>query len=88
MMTKVDDVETRTFLAFNDGENEIEMSYRGLLNLQEGDIINLIRTMEEMPIKPGNYIIRRDEIPNQMTLSPDNSKPDSIYRYFNLEILS
>lgn len=87
MMTRIDNIETRTILTFNDGENETEMSYRGLLNLQEGDIINLTRTMEEMPVKPGNYIIRRDNIPNQMSLSFDNDKPDSIYRYFNLEIL-
>jgi len=86
-MAETNNIETRTVLTFNDGENEIERSYKGLLNLREGDIVNLLRTSEEMPVRPGNYVIRRVNISNQMSLSLDGNNPDSIYRYYDLEFL-
>ncbi|MEW5897179.1 MAG: hypothetical protein AB1668_05775 [Nanoarchaeota archaeon] len=81
-------LETRTVLMFRDGAREWERSYQGLLTLQEGDTINVIRTSENFPISPGDYRIQKGSIPNQMSIALDETKPDNIYRYFVCEKLS
>ena len=75
----------KTVINFCDGDEELSVTYNGLINLQEGDIINL-RGSKEMLVSNGNYVIRRGHISNQMTLH--SNKPDSIYRYLECEKLS
>jgi hypothetical protein len=87
-MEHTNNLETITVMTFHDGNRLFARSYQGLLNFQEGDIINLIGTSREMPVSPGNYVIRRGNIPNQMSLVLDNeSKPDHVYRYYDCERL-
>ena len=87
-MAEHNDLEAVTVMTFHDVDKEFARSYQGLLNFQEGDIVNLIRTSQEMPVSPGNYVIRRSHIPNQMGLAlDDEAKPDSVYRYYKCERL-
>lgn len=74
-----------TVIEFRDhGENSgFSRVYEGLLNFQEGDMINLIGS--NAPVSQGNYVLRRKTIQNQMALNLD--EPDSIYRYFIAEKL-
>jgi hypothetical protein len=75
-------------LTFHDNEEEFARCYEGLINFQEGDIITLIRTSKEMPVSPGNYVIRRRHIPNALSFAlDDESKPDQILRQYDLEKL-
>ena len=87
-MEHTNSLEAITVMTFHDGDKRFARCYQGLLNFQEGDIINLITTSEEMPVSQGNYVIRRDHIPNQMSLAlDDKSRPDSVYRYYNCKRL-
>jgi hypothetical protein len=85
-MAQHNDLEAITVMTFHDADREFARRYQGLLNFQEGDIINLIRTSQEMPVSPGNYVIRRGNI--LMDLALDNeAKPDSVYRYYDCKKL-
>ena len=81
-------LESVTVLSFRDGDNEFARTYPGLLNFQEGDIIDLIGYSKKMPVRTGNYVLRRKNIHNQMALAlDDQSRPDTLYRYFECERL-
>lgn len=74
-------LEEVTVLSFEDGEGERgEVSYRGLLDFEENSFISVIG---QRGIPPGDYIIRRAEIFQQLFLSEDG-KSDLIYRFYRL----
>ena len=82
-MKKRNDLETTTVITFRDMNKEFARSYKGLLDFREGDEINLVKTSKDMPVSPGDYIVRKGSIYNQMGLSLDNDfESDSIYRYY------
>jgi hypothetical protein len=83
MTQEHNDLETVTVITFHDGDQEFARSYKGLLEFTEGAIINLRPSTRDMPVSPGEYILKRSEIHNQLGLAlEDETQPDSLYRYY------
>jgi hypothetical protein len=77
----VKNLEVITILHFFDGEKEVVLSYNGFLDIRDGQVIDLLKESEHMPILPGRYLVQlnRDR-PDQLLLN-FTEKPDVYYRH-------
>ena len=70
-----------TVFTFQDGDNGFSVAYPGLWDFQDGDVINLIRASEKMPIRSGDYrVVRNKHIFNQLSLKDE--EPDTLIRFY------
>jgi len=79
-MPQTQTLETKTFLNFINGRHESELSYPGLLELEEGSIINISVLSKVNNVSSGDYQVSRAKPFNQVILC---RKGDSVYRLYN-----
>ncbi len=75
-------LEKKTVITFNDGENEFERSYEGLLSFVKGETIALDYHAgnDTIPVSRGDYLFL--EGPNDALSLEVESRTDRIYRYY------
>ena len=75
------ELEVITVLDFKDAENHYIQSWKGQLNLREGEIINLHGDLRISRCRPGKYVVCPDDPSNQLSLNRDG-KTDSFYNFY------
>ncbi len=80
-------LETITVVTFIDGEKRFGRKYAGVAPFAEGDRISLLESSDNMPVAPGDYVVRRAPgISHQLGIDFDKAKgrtaTDILFRYF------
>lgn len=78
-------IATATKMTFIvNGEAVHEVSYEGLLILEEGSTIRIGRDNHHYPVPPGNYRVKKGDN-DTMMLRTDYLKKDTLDRFYVLE---
>ncbi len=79
----LNNLEAKTVFNFVDGNHEHSVCYNGLIDIKDGETINLIFSENQgIPVSRGNYSVRQKELHNQLSIYTDQLTSDKLYRYY------